>query len=577
MILDDYRLAFKNESEPFVYYYRFDDDKTLIRSQLSRGEFWQKARQAAAVLQRYNLTKGDCFTLCFGGNSDLDLVFRLAATMRAVTPVTVNWQADTTDRVIFKIELTDSKLILTDRLFDREQLAALQDRFPDIPIFNVSELDSVIQITEDDFVPISDPLFTRVTVFTSGTTGQPKGAQLTYQSYETNRATFEQFIDIHPEDRFAVLIINPLHHANSSAITDWAMRRPGTHIHLVEKYTTAYWQILDDVVKKNYDRILAPTVSRHFDFLENLDREGQLPVPMNQLKQSLNKVDFLIGSAPVGPTTIKRLQKYAGRIPYVRFGGTETCLQTIGTPGHFSDLHKMDLFEKGWNYQVDGKPQAGYYIGRPHPPHTEARIVKSINPDEEGFMSDCGTGVAGYVITRGLNLMSGYVKNPEATAEVFHGEWYLGLKDICFTLRNEKDGELDYYWISRDSMMMIRGGANYAYDQINAELSDFVSEHYQLPGETFELAVVGLRIDTEHEDACCVTIESSTDEVQIKLERKADPFLQAAAKKVTKGARPDYVRFGKIPRNFKGAVLMKELTTDYLKWLEKHSEKTRGM
>ena len=574
MILNDYLNAFRDEDEPFVFYYTFDQNRNITRTQLTRGEFRQKADQAALILKKHGLDQGDCFTNCFGGNTYLDLVFRLAATMRAVTPVTVNWQADTIDRIIYKIKLTDSKLILTDNQFDREQLAAIQERLPHLPVYNVNELESVSEAVKEESISFFDPLHTRVTVFTSGTTGQPKGVKLTYQSYETNRATFEQFIDIHPEDKFAVLIINPLHHGNSTSITDWAMRRPGTHIHLVERYATSYWQILHEAVNYNYDRLLAPTVSRHFDFLENLDREGQLPVPLEQLKKSLEKVDFLVGSAPVGPTTIQRLLKYAGRIPYVRFGATETCLQTIGTPGHFSDEQKISLFEKGWNYQAGDQPQTGYYIGRPHPPFTEARIVRSITHGENGFMIDSDVGQPGYAVTRGKNLMSGYVKNPEATAEVFAGEWYLGLKDICFTLKNEFDGELDYYWISRDSMMLIRGGANYAYDQINAELTDFVSEYYQLPKEIFEIAVVGLKVETEHEDACCVTIEPLKDEVTSKLGDNPETFLKAAAQHVSKGAKPDYMRFGKIPRSFKGAVLMKELTEDYIQWIVEDSEAT---
>ena len=39
---------------------------------------------------------------------------------------------------------------------------------------------------------------------------------------------------------------------------------------------------------------------------------------------------MLLGSAPVGPTTVERLQKYTGKLPVVRFGSTETCLQVSG-------------------------------------------------------------------------------------------------------------------------------------------------------------------------------------------------------------------------------------------------------
>jgi hypothetical protein len=47
-------------------------------------------------------------------------------------------------------------------------------------------------------------------------------------------------------------------------------------------------------------RIIAPMVSRHFDFLESLVQGGKLPVPPDQMKTVLEKFDILIGSAPVG-------------------------------------------------------------------------------------------------------------------------------------------------------------------------------------------------------------------------------------------------------------------------------------
>ena len=47
---------------------------------------------------------------------------------------------------------------------------------------------------------------------------------------------------------------------------------------------------------------------------------------------------------------------------------------------------------------------------------------------------------------------------------------YTNLGDVCFRLANANDGGYDYYWLSRDSALLIRGGANYAYEQINAEL-----------------------------------------------------------------------------------------------------------
>lgn len=100
--------------------------------------------------------------------------------------------------------------------------------------------------------------------------------------------------------------------------------------------------------------------------------------------------------------------------------------------------------------------------------------------------------------------------------KAFKAGWSYRRKDekavgyyIAFTLKNETDGQLDYYWLSRESELLIRGGANYAYDQIEAELSKFMTEQFQLKPEQFQLVVVGLRLGSEHEDRCCVTIQLS--------------------------------------------------------------------
>ena len=81
---------------------------------------------------------------------------------------------------------------------------------------------------------------------------------------------------------------------------------------------------------------MAPLVARHFDFLDGLASSAEpgrsLTVPLAELGAALNRVSILIGSAPVGPTTVARLQQYAHKLPLVRFGSTETCLQVVGTP-----------------------------------------------------------------------------------------------------------------------------------------------------------------------------------------------------------------------------------------------------
>ena len=564
-ILGEYLGAFKNPDDAFLYYYSLGEDRTVERTHYSRGKFLGLARKAAWVLKHHGCKAGDCFSLCVGANHPYDLAFRLASVMTATVPVTINWQADTLERILYKIESTESGLIITESHFDPDRLSSIQKQISHIPMFPIEDLHDQQELGEQHFAEGLDSESTRIIVFTSGTTGQPKGVQLPYRAYRTNRLTFDAFLEVGAQDKFGVLIVNPMHHSNSSAITDWALRRPGSHIHLIQQYSTLYWKILTDAAAANYHRLVAPTVSRHFDFLNTLEAQNRLPVELSTLKAAMSKTDFLIGSAPVGPATVRRLQHYAGRIPNVRFGATETCLQAIGTPKYLSEEAKLNAFERGWQYHFNGEALPGYYIGRPHPPYTEARIVRSITPKQTGHMQDCEPGQAGYLISRGQNIMSGYVNNPEATRAAFYKEWYTGMKDICFALESEDDGELDYYWVSRESTLLIRGGANYAYDQINAELKQFISGHYRLAAEAFDVAVVGLKIDSEHEDSCCVTIEPKSSAAEKKIAQIEETFQQAAKDGVSKGARPDYVRIGKIPRNFKGAILVHELASQFKK------------
>ena len=141
------------------------------------------------------------------------------------------------------------------------------------------------------------------------------------------------------------------------------------------------------------------------------------------------------------------------------------------------------------------------------------------------------------------------------------------MRDIVFALRNKTDGQLDYYWMSRDSALLIRGGANYAYDQVASELFKVLAEDFSLNGEQFKLAVIGLRVGSEHEDSCCVTIELVEEVADMQPELEAN-FIHRARERAPKSCWPDFVRFAKIPMNFKGAVLIPELKVDFRKALE---------
>lgn len=198
--------------------------------------------------------------------------------------------------------------------------------------------------------------------------------------------------------------MNPMHHTNSSAITDWALRRPHSFLIMVEKYSTNYWAIVANVHTLLKDtaelsneqkcRIVMPLVSKHIDFLDSLESTNKLPdgVTADALRESLSHAVLLLGSAPVGPSTVKRLQQLANAYPVVRYGCTEATLQSCGIPLHaFSDEQMQRLFERGWHHSyttngVDFVPCCGYYIGQQHCPYTEIKIVKSVELSSSHYL-----------------------------------------------------------------------------------------------------------------------------------------------------------------------------------------------
>ena len=277
------------------------------------------------------------------------------------------------------------------------------------------------------------------------------------------------------------------------------------------------------------------------------------------LAQALHRTRFLVGSAPVGPETLARFVRLTGRPPQVRFGSTELCLQALGIPPQLDAECVTETFARGIEAQQRPGGQAGYYIGRPHPPYTDAQVVRGVTHGADDFMEPAGEGELGFLVVRSDCLMTGYTGNPEATEAAIQDEWYLGLGDMAFWLGSRDGQARDYFWVSRTAGLMIRGGSNYSCQQIEAELTAFVSESFALDAQDFELAVVGEKLESEHEDACCVLMALLTEgaiALRDELERE---FVNRARQAVSKGARPDRLAFGPIARNFKGAIKRAEV------------------
>lgn len=567
-VLADYAGLWRDPERPLLHHYSFDGDQAPARVSLTAGAFVDSARRAATCLRALGLRAGDRQLHLFGANERDDLILRLAAVMCGTVPVTVNWQADDAARIRYKAEVAAVALVVDHPSFTEALRAELTWTQPLLRDFDWSQHEPLPWRL---MTPTQQPQDTRLIIFTSGTTGTPKGVALSYRSYRTNHQTFRRFLEVDDTVAPQLVAVNPLHHANSSAVCDWGLRETHAEIHLVSRYTTRYWDVLCRVAGA-HQRTIAPAVARHIDFLATLAAEQRLPCDAEALRTALSRCDLLLGSAPVGPTTVARVREFTGRAPLVRFGSTETCLQVMGIPRALSVAAVTAAFERGWHGMES--QSKGYYIGRPHPPFTEVKVVRHTDGPAADW-PECDPGECGYLVTRGGNVMQGYVGIAAATAAVLVDGWYSGLKDVGFYLL-EPGGDRDFYWASRESTLLIRGGANYAYDQVAGELQSWLMPHYGLDAGKLDLTVVGLRVDSEHEDACILVLQDAGAVPEARRAALSAEIPHIAKHHVGKGSAPDYVIWAEIPRNFKGAVNVPELKKAVRAWLQAQGKQVLG-
>jgi len=161
-----------------------------------------------------------------------------------------------------------------------------------------------------------------------------------------------------------------------------------------------------------------------------------------------------------------------------------------------------------------------------------------------------------------------YHQQAEATDSVWQNGWYIGLGDVAFGIRNPHDSELDFYWVSRVSGLLIRGGANYSCEQIATDVTEVIMQTYGLTPGDVDVAVVALKVSSEHEDDCCVTLDCSSSEAKALEMKILEELQELCCEHLPKSGRLDWLRAAPIPRNFKGAVLVGELENQFRQWLQ---------
>jgi fatty-acyl-CoA synthase len=351
---------------------------------------------------------------------------------------------------------------------------------------------------DSDIDTLVDPDEVAVIMYTSGTTGRPKGAMLTHGNFLWNNFNALLGYDTMMDDR--TLVVAPLFHIGGLNVTPLGAFLKGATVVLERQFDPQ--RVLQLIPKHRITTMFG--VPAMFLFMSQMP--GFAEADMSSVRS------FICGGAPV-PEALIRLYGARGITFAQGYGLTETApFASIVPPPH----------------ALDKIGSAGI------PPFfTDVRCVDDRD-------DPVPPGERGEVVVRGPNVMKGYWNRPEATDEVLRNGWFhtgdVGVMD--------EDGYL--YIVDRKKDMIISGGENI----YPAEVEDCIYKH----PDVAEVAVIGIA-DARWGEAVCAIVVAKQGTAP--TEQDIIDFTQG---QLARYKQPRRVIFAEVlPRNPAGKVLKFEL------------------
>jgi long-chain acyl-CoA synthetase len=301
-------------------------------------------------------------------------------------------------------------------------------------------MDGFLRSSEGNVDAAAEAADVAVLQYTGGTTGTPKAAMLTHRNLLTNSQQMRRWFPTLRDGRETIMAVFPLFHVYGlTLVMNAALILAARTVLIAGGWVPS--EVFDGI--KRYRPTIFPGVPTLYVALLNDPRSREY---------DLSSIDVCVcGGAPL-PIEVKReFEALTGGHLLEGYGLSEASPCTHAQP-----------------YDSPGKVGS---VGLPLP-STEARIVNA----ETG--ETVPMGAQGELIVRGPQVMQGYWKRPEETAEVLEDGW-LHTGDIA---QMDEDGY--FYIVDRKKDLIITGGQN-IYPR---EIEEVLFEHPQIK----EAAVAGV-------------------------------------------------------------------------------------
>jgi fatty-acyl-CoA synthase len=396
-------------------------DKAAIRFEgesLGYAAFHARIEQTARALRaEFGVGHGDRVAILSLNRPDYLVLLYACARLGAML-VPLNWRLAAAEQLFILSDATPKVLVLEQAF--AEILPALKKNMPDTGIVGIDFIPQrgsafgqlLTQARGDGRHPRADLSCPLMIVYTSGTTGRPKGAVLKQEALLWNGVMSQHMHGLTSDDH--ILTVLPFFHVGGLNIQTTPALHHGATVTIHARFTpdTALATIARD---RPTLTVLVPAIIQAVT-----DHPGWAATDLSSLKA------VSTGSTIVPPHLIERF--VARGVPVLQvYGSTETCPVAVYTRLG-GDLSRVGS---------TGLPGLA----------CEAAVV-----DGDGI--ELPPDTPGEIVVRGLNVFTEYWRNEQATREALHDGWYR-TGDIG---RRDTDG---YFWVhDRKKNLIISGGEN---------------------------------------------------------------------------------------------------------------------
>ncbi|EME19165.1 long-chain-fatty-acid--CoA ligase [Rhodococcus triatomae BKS 15-14] len=320
-----------------------------------------------------------------------------------------------------------------------EHLVALGASLPEESGVGTTLADVMAEHPTDDVLQVTEATDTAVILYTSGTTGKPKGAELTHANMVLNALGHNQVLDTRPDDVHLVTL--PLFHSFAQTVQMNAGFAMGTTLVLLPRFDASAALTL---IARHRVTIFAGVPTMYWALL-NKTSAGRADVDLAGLLRIA-----ISGAAAMPVEVLQRFADVFGVEIREGYGLSET-----------SPTVTLNPFDQPNRPGSIGKPIWG----------VEVKLI-------DAGWNEVPVGEPGELCVRGYNVMKGYLGRPEATTEVIRDGWFR-TGDIA---TRDEDGY--YFIVDRAKDLIVRGGFN-VYPR---ELEEVIITH----PEVSLVAVVGV-------------------------------------------------------------------------------------